>query len=98
VQGEVRVGELQRLDLDQVTSGWLVVRPRIPFDLGNGPGKTVRKEVSGGTVGLIMDARGRPIRLPENREACRLMMSRWYSSLGLFPEEQALPGRQVAAT
>ena len=98
VQGEVRVGELQRLELDQMTSGWLVVRPRAPFDLGNGPGKTIRKEVYGGSVGLILDARGRPIRLPENREACRGMMSRWYSCLGLFPQEQDLPGRQIAAT
>ncbi|MFM8218354.1 MAG: glutamate mutase L, partial [Planctomycetaceae bacterium] len=96
-RGELRVGELWRLPLDPGTVAALVVRPRAAFDLGEGPGRPVEREVSGGTVGLILDARGRPLRLPENREECRSMVSRWTSALGLYPEDPALAGQQPAA-
>ena len=45
--------------------------PARGFDLGAGNGKKVTHEVRGGTVGLIIDGRGRPLGLPEDRQQCQ---------------------------
>ena len=66
--------------LDAIVS----VEPTRSFDLGAGPGKKVEREVRGGTVGLILDARGRPLELPQERSACRAMMTGWVKALDLY--------------
>ena len=40
------------------------IEPERGFDCGAGPGKPIERQVRGGTVGLILDARGRPLTLP----------------------------------
>jgi hypothetical protein len=34
-------------------------------------------------VGLVLDARGRPLTLPENRDECRAIVDRWSKALNL---------------
>jgi uncharacterized protein (TIGR01319 family) len=46
---------------DQEVDCW--VRPHKPFNMGDGPGKELRKKIRGGVVGLIFDSRGRPLAL-----------------------------------
>ena len=65
------------------TSGVIAVNPLTPGRLR--VGSRVERTVKGGTVGLILDARGRPLVLPEERRACRETMSRWVRSLDLYP-------------
>lgn len=64
-EGELLCGEqkLFALGLDETADVEIVPAGR--FDVGNGPGKPVTATVRGGTVGLILDGRGRPI-WPEN--------------------------------
>jgi hypothetical protein len=45
----------------------------------------VQRTVKLGNVGLIFDARGRPLRLPEDRAACRVQMTKWIKALELYP-------------
>jgi hypothetical protein len=56
------------------------------FDLGGGPGREIEKEVRGGTVGLILDARGRPLVLPQDRPTCKRTIDRWVTALDLYPQ------------
>jgi uncharacterized protein (TIGR01319 family) len=83
--GEILVGELRRFPLAVGATAQVEVEPRRGFDLGNGPGKAVRREVRGGTVGLILDARGRPLALPESTEERRAALRRWLDALDLYP-------------
>ena len=82
--GVMRVGELKRLPLSANQTAQVTVTPRGGFDLGNGPRKRVERTVRGGTVGLILDARGRALELPIERDACRRTMDQWVTSLGLY--------------
>ncbi len=82
--GTMRYGELQLLPLGAGETAQVVVEPTRHFDLGNGPGKKVEREVRGGTVGLILDARGRPLELPADRIACREATTRWVKALDLY--------------
>ncbi len=65
----VRVGHDDEVDV--------VVEPERAFDLGAGAGKPVTRRVKGGTVGILFDARGRPLVLPEDEAARRAAVSRW---------------------
>ena len=60
------------------------VAPERGFDVGAGPGKPVERTVRGGTVGLILDARGRPLRLPEPPAERRATVTRWVKALSLY--------------
>ena len=66
--------------------GRVTVEPAKGFDLGGGPGKRVVREVKGGTVGLILDGRGRELTLPEDRGECRRTIERWVEALELYPQ------------
>ncbi|MCX7933736.1 MAG: methylaspartate mutase, partial [Planctomycetota bacterium] len=59
----------------------VVAEPVRRFDCGNGPGKTVRRQVRGGKVGLILDGRGRPLALPAEAARRRYLLQKWQRSL-----------------
>jgi hypothetical protein len=60
------------------------VTPERGFDMGAGPGKPVTRTVRGGTVGLILDARGRAIEVPEEEAARRATIQRWLEALRVY--------------
>lgn len=59
--GEMHAGEFRILELPVGETARVELQPTRKFDLGAGPGKPVTREVRGGTVGLLLDARGRPL-------------------------------------
>lgn len=63
------------------------VAPERGFDVGGGPGKRIERTVKGGTVGLVLDARGRPLLLPEDRKEGRRMMERWVQAMEMYPPD-----------
>ena len=67
----------------------VTVKPARGIDLGAGPGNPVAHEVTGGSVGLILDARGRPIALPESRDEARDVVEGWYRELNIIDEGDA---------
>lgn len=86
--GEIPFGEIRVLPLDDGDSASVVIEPTRGFDAGGGSGKRVEREARGGTVGLILDARGRPLALPEERAACRETMARWVRTLALYDDSR----------
>ncbi len=60
-EGEMLFGDLRILPLASDETAELELHPSRKVDLGSGPGKPVTATVRGGTVGLILDARGRPL-------------------------------------
>lgn len=85
-QGTLKVGELRCVPLPGGRQARITLEPTRRFDLGAGRGKTVSAEVRGGTVGLVLDARGRPLVLPEDAGARRQMVSQWVAALDLYPQ------------
>ncbi|MFV0442398.1 MAG: glutamate mutase L [Planctomycetaceae bacterium] len=85
VQGELTVGEMQLLRLRLGATATVTVEPARGFDLGAGSGQRVEREVRGGLVGLILDARGRPLELTADREQGRAALTRWVEQLELYP-------------
>jgi len=59
--GEMEFGSLKMIPFPAHAQGTISLEPVRSIDLGNGPGKPVHAEIRGGTVGLILDARGRPL-------------------------------------
>ena len=86
--GVMRFGELRRFRLGATEQARVAAVPRRGFDLGAGVGRRVEREVAGGTVGLILDARGRPLRLPAERAECQRVVGEWAFALEEFPGRQ----------
>ncbi|OGO66966.1 MAG: hypothetical protein A2Z37_06050 [Chloroflexi bacterium RBG_19FT_COMBO_62_14] len=83
VEDEVRFGQLVVLSLGQGEHGRLTLRPEQGFDLGfGGPGKAGALRVSGGAVGLIIDARGRPLQLARDGGRRRELNQKWLWDIG----------------
>ncbi|WP_417851609.1 glutamate mutase L [Thalassoglobus sp.] len=59
--GEITVGDYVVFELGLDHTAKVELNPTRGFDLGNGAGKSLEATVRGGTVGLILDGRGRPI-------------------------------------
>ncbi len=84
--GEIVFGEVKLLPLGIDETASVSLEPAKTFDLGNGAGKKITGEVKGGTVGLILDGRGRPLALPEVTTQSQALIEKWVSDLKLYPE------------
>ncbi len=75
--GDLACGDvaLVRVAADQEVE--VTVEPTKEFDLGAGTGKAVTRRVKGGTVGILFDARGRPLELPDSQSDRRAAVARW---------------------
>jgi uncharacterized protein (TIGR01319 family) len=82
--GDVRVGEMRKIPLEPGQTATISVEPARGFDCGAGSGKPIDKEIRGGTVGVILDGRGRPLQLPEDESQCRKLLTTWVTALDLY--------------
>lgn len=80
-------GELKVYKLKESEKATVEITPSKHFDFGEGKGKKLIKEVTGGLVGLVIDARGRPLDIEEGRgktpTAERLSM--WNNAFDAYP-------------
>jgi len=82
-EGEVRYGQLSVLPLKQGDFGKLTLRPERGFDVGFGaPGRAGAVRVAGGAVGLIIDARGRPLQGPRDTGRAHDLNQKWLWDIG----------------
>jgi len=84
--GQMMCGELRAFPLAEGETAIVTIEPERGFDFGAGPGKQIEREVRGGTVGLILDARGRPLVVPAERDAGRTLVANWVAALTLYPK------------
>lgn len=83
IAGEIRMGQLVVLPLGQGTYGRLTLRPERGFDVGfGGPGKAGALRIAGGAVGLIIDARGRPLDLAQDPAVRLELNDQWLRDIG----------------
>ncbi|MBQ7503365.1 glutamate mutase L [bacterium] len=81
IDGEAFTLHSGELLLKKVPQGKTVkvgLQPKRGFDMGAGEGKPLEREVKGGTVGLVIDGRGRPaLQLPEEENERIRKMQEW---------------------
>lgn len=82
-EGVIRYGQLNVLPLRQGEFAKLTLRPERGFDVGlGGPGRAGAVRVSGGAVGVILDARGRPLDLTRDGGRWRDLVQKWLWDIG----------------
>ncbi|MBU0609813.1 MAG: glutamate mutase L, partial [Armatimonadetes bacterium] len=80
----VPCGEMGVLPLPCGAAGTLTIECGRGFDLGQGRGRSASVPVTGGVVGLIADARGRPLAWPKETERAATV-ARWQQALNAYP-------------
>jgi len=83
---EAAVGELAAIPAGEEDEVILDVAPSRGFDVGAGRGVSVTRTVRNGPVGVIIDARGRPMQLPADAAERVEILRRVYRALDVYPE------------
>ncbi|MBN2542211.1 glutamate mutase L [bacterium] len=84
--GTLKFGEIMKIPLEIGETANAVFEPGRKFDVGQGKGTKVETEVHGGTVGIILDGRGRPLNLPDEDVLRVEKLREWLLSLEVYPE------------
>jgi hypothetical protein len=80
---EVKQGALEVVQLPAGQTARLQLQPLHRYDVGMGaPGRGGGLKVLGGALGVIIDARGRPMALPEDRARRKELYRKWLWTLG----------------
>jgi hypothetical protein len=79
---DVKYGSLEVLSLPMGAVATLRLQPLHRFDVGMGPGRGGRLQVVGGALGVVIDARGRPLVLNSDPIRRREKMQKWLWTLG----------------
>jgi hypothetical protein len=80
---EVKYGTLAVFKLPSGQAGTLHLTPLHRFDVGmGGPGRGGTVKVVGGVLGVMIDARGRPLHLPPEPSRRRELLSNWLTTIG----------------
>lgn len=83
VDVSVKFGEIKVIPCERYQKLTLTVTPESAYDVGAGKGKAVTRELEGGTVGIMVDARGRPFTLPTNEQERIAKLREWLQAMGL---------------
>lgn len=81
----LKYGDIKLIPIEQGKKVKAEIVPSKRFDVGKGRGKMIETELEGGVVGTIIDARGRPLVLPEDPKKRREHLDKWFSELNLYP-------------
>lgn len=82
---DVMAGSIEVIPLKVNEQALLTLFPAPGVDVGLGPGERARaaEEIDGGLVGLIIDARGRPLALPANDVERHARLTQWMQALNV---------------
>jgi hypothetical protein len=83
---EVKYGEMRVIPLGVGETALCHLKPARGFDCGRGKNIDFEAQLSGGVVGLIVDGRGRPFVMPEDKETRIRKVKEWYKALDVYPE------------
>lgn len=81
----IKFGDVELIPLPVEKKTKFILQPERGFDVGNGKGKIVEAVLNGGVVGIIIDCRGRPFVLPEDKKKRIESLNKWFKSLNMYP-------------
>ncbi len=86
VEGDLHFGEMKLISLEVGQKAKAILEPARGFNVGEGKGSKVVTELEGGVVGIILDGRGRPLKLPQNKSERIEKLKEWFYELKIYPE------------
>ena len=95
IEREVSAGALDVIQWDARVPAEVRIWPQPRFDVGLGNGRPARLKanVGSGLVGLIVDARGRPLVWPDEPDERQARLQQWLRSMDAFPPVGAASAR-----
>jgi uncharacterized protein (TIGR01319 family) len=84
-EGALAVGDILLIPLPIGQEAVAEVAPAKGFDFGAGNGKKVTGKLKGGIVGLLLDARGRPIYTAQEETIRVQQLQQWARAVELYP-------------
>ena len=84
IRRDISFGDMQLLPLALDEKAKVTIDPARNFDCGEGKGKRVVAEVTGGAVGLVIDCRGRPLSLPAKEDERAQLLQQWIKNLDVY--------------
>jgi len=84
-RGELAAGDLRRVPLGLDETAMLRANPARGWDLGAGPGKPIEAILHGGVAGIVLDGRGRPIQMAEDRARQVQQILTWNRATDQYP-------------
>ena len=88
VKEELSLGDIKLVKLTELEEAKALITPAKDYDVGAGPGKELETTVSGGVAGVMLDARGRPIYLPEEENQRKELLLKWFKVMDLYDESK----------
>jgi len=85
---ELSLGDIRLLKLTEREEAKATIIPGKMYDVGAGPGKELETTVSGGVAGVMLDARGRPLYLPEEETQRKELLLKWFKAMNLYDESK----------
>ncbi len=97
IEREVSAGALDVIQWEPGVEASVRLWPSPKFDVGLGYGRPVhlRAPLASGSVGLVVDARGRPLVWPEDADVRQARTEQWYRALNAYATAQ--PRRRQAS-
>jgi uncharacterized protein (TIGR01319 family) len=84
IRREVKFGDIELIPLPKDEKAQVMMEPGRSFDCGEGKGKRVEVELTGGVVGIVVDCRGRPLALPADERERVSTLDRWIKALNVY--------------
>jgi uncharacterized protein (TIGR01319 family) len=86
LEEHVDFGSIKKISLKEGEKAEVEIFPFRGGDVGRGSGKRRKVVVEGGVVGIILDARGRPLVLPDDDNERKQKLIEWFKALDAYPE------------
>ncbi|UCG30626.1 MAG: glutamate mutase L [candidate division WOR-3 bacterium] len=83
---KAKYGEIELIPLGVQDEATVTLHPEKGFDIGDGRGKEIQTTIKGGIVGVVLDCRGRPFRLPEDKRKRIASLNNWFAATDLYPQ------------
>jgi len=85
IQNEIKFGQILVIPLPDGESAKVAIHPKSGFDVGAGNGKKLETDVTGGVIGIIIDARGRPLQFPQDSAKRVSKLQEWANAVEMYP-------------
>lgn len=85
--GVLKFGQVKLIPLGTGETAIFRGKPAKGFDLGKGKGVNVEQEIWGGTVGIMLDGRGRPLELPKDDSHRVKKLIEWLTPWEVYPKD-----------
>ena len=87
IEESLKFGTIKRIPLEEGKKAEVEILPLQGGDIGQGPGKKKTATLEGGVIGIILDARGRPLALPQDDSKRKQSLLEWFKALDAYPKK-----------